>query len=292
VQLGARVPQIGESLSPCLALTSSHSHASVLSAAAKNFTTRCEGLSPALFFFAIFGNLTYVFSICAKSMEKKYLVTNSSWIAGKRQLSKVRDGNVLIEARVGSGLTVFLDLIVSGKSMDATRHGLTGNLLILIRCWGNFAITEVWIGVGKAADPGRMEERMEIHCRVVNRSMQRVCVAWVAIDTMMQNNHRLGMRLPGMGSAKCSQGRETRDVPFPGASFRDSWFCRTQQRRARCRSPISRSASCRSGSSSLSLCITICLYNHDDSSTGPLSPPARSPGCLSPFSSAGLSSKP
>ncbi|KAF8918998.1 PQ loop repeat-domain-containing protein [Mucidula mucida] len=68
--LGARVPQI-----------------------VKNFTTRCEGLSPALFFFAIFGNTTYAWSICAKSMEKDYLVTNASWLAG-------------------SALTVFLDVIV------------------------------------------------------------------------------------------------------------------------------------------------------------------------------------
>ncbi|KAK0464460.1 PQ loop repeat-domain-containing protein [Desarmillaria tabescens] len=68
--LGARIPQI-----------------------AKNFQTRCAGLSPALFFFSIFGNVTYALSICAKSMDKDYLVTNASWLAG-------------------SGLTVFLDIII------------------------------------------------------------------------------------------------------------------------------------------------------------------------------------
>jgi len=68
--LGARLPQI-----------------------AKNFKTRCEGLSPALFFFAIFGNVTYSCSILAKSTDRQYLITNASWLAG-------------------SGLTVFLDLIV------------------------------------------------------------------------------------------------------------------------------------------------------------------------------------
>ncbi|KAF8809551.1 hypothetical protein BYT27DRAFT_7094484, partial [Phlegmacium glaucopus] len=69
--LGARIPQI-----------------------LKNFKTRCEGLSPALFFFAIFGNTTYALSICAKSMERDYLITNGGWLAG-------------------SMLTVFLDIFVS-----------------------------------------------------------------------------------------------------------------------------------------------------------------------------------
>ncbi|KAF8908887.1 PQ loop repeat-domain-containing protein [Gymnopilus junonius] len=68
--LGARIPQI-----------------------LKNFKTRCEGLSPALFFFAIFGNTTYALSICAKSMDKDYLITNGGWLAG-------------------SMLTVFLDIFV------------------------------------------------------------------------------------------------------------------------------------------------------------------------------------
>ncbi|KAJ7459927.1 PQ loop repeat-domain-containing protein [Mycena latifolia] len=71
--LGARVPQI-----------------------AKNVQTRCEGLSPALFFFAIVGNLTYSLSIIAKSVQREYLITNASWLAG-------------------SALTVFLDLIVLGQ---------------------------------------------------------------------------------------------------------------------------------------------------------------------------------
>lgn len=68
--LGARVPQI-----------------------LKNFKTRCEGLSPALFFYSIFGNTTYALSICAKSMDKDYLVKNGGWLAG-------------------STLTVFLDVFV------------------------------------------------------------------------------------------------------------------------------------------------------------------------------------
>ncbi|KAF9468502.1 PQ loop repeat-domain-containing protein [Collybia nuda] len=68
--LGARIPQIS-----------------------KNLKTRCEGLSPALFFFAIFGNATYAWSICAKSMDEHYLLMNAGWLAG-------------------SALTVFLDAFV------------------------------------------------------------------------------------------------------------------------------------------------------------------------------------
>jgi len=68
--LGARIPQI-----------------------IKNISTKCEGLSLALFMFAIVGNVTYVLSICADSVERKHLIANASWIAG-------------------SGLTVFLDIFV------------------------------------------------------------------------------------------------------------------------------------------------------------------------------------
>jgi len=59
----------------------------------KNFETKCEGLSLALFMFAIAGNVTYVMSICLDSMGRKHLIANSSWLAG-------------------SGLTVFLDIFV------------------------------------------------------------------------------------------------------------------------------------------------------------------------------------
>ena len=49
----------------------------------KNFQTRCEGLSLALFMFSIAGNVTYALSICAESMEKKHLIANASWLAGE-----------------------------------------------------------------------------------------------------------------------------------------------------------------------------------------------------------------
>jgi len=71
--LGARIPQI-----------------------LKNFQTKCEGLSLALFMFAIAGNVTYVLSICTNSMEPRHLFANSSWLAG-------------------SGLTVILDIFVLGQ---------------------------------------------------------------------------------------------------------------------------------------------------------------------------------
>lgn len=61
-----------------------------------NYKTRCEGLSLAMFFFSISGNVTYVASILAKSTEWKYLVTNASWIAG-------------------SVVTIFLDFIILGQ---------------------------------------------------------------------------------------------------------------------------------------------------------------------------------
>ncbi|TXT11217.1 hypothetical protein VHUM_01968 [Vanrija humicola] len=61
-----------------------------------NFKTRCEGLSLAMFFFSISGNVTYVLSILFKSTDRKYLITNASWIAG-------------------AGLTIFLDLFVLGQ---------------------------------------------------------------------------------------------------------------------------------------------------------------------------------
>ena len=48
----------------------------------KNLKTRCEGLSPALFFFAMCGNITYLLSILTESMDQLYLITNASWLAG------------------------------------------------------------------------------------------------------------------------------------------------------------------------------------------------------------------
>ncbi|KAI6129697.1 PQ loop repeat-domain-containing protein [Pisolithus croceorrhizus] len=48
----------------------------------KNFHTRCEGLAPGLFCFAILGNITFTLSICVASMDRDYLIRNASWIAG------------------------------------------------------------------------------------------------------------------------------------------------------------------------------------------------------------------
>ncbi|KAH7099587.1 PQ-loop-domain-containing protein [Auriculariales sp. MPI-PUGE-AT-0066] len=62
----------------------------------KNSQTKCEGLSLALFVFAIGGNATYVASILADSMEPRHLLANLSWL-------------------VGSGATILLDLVVLGQ---------------------------------------------------------------------------------------------------------------------------------------------------------------------------------
>lgn len=49
----------------------------------KNLKTRCEGLSPGLFLFAILGNLTYGLSICVSSTKIDHLIANASWLAGQ-----------------------------------------------------------------------------------------------------------------------------------------------------------------------------------------------------------------
>ncbi|KAF9514240.1 hypothetical protein BS47DRAFT_1485213 [Hydnum rufescens UP504] len=59
----------------------------------KNIQTKCEGLSLALFLFAIAGNTFYVLSICVASMEWSHLIINASWLAG-------------------SGLTIFADVYI------------------------------------------------------------------------------------------------------------------------------------------------------------------------------------
>jgi len=48
----------------------------------KNRETKCTGLSPVFFGFAMTGNVTYVLSICVASMDKHYLLVNASWLAG------------------------------------------------------------------------------------------------------------------------------------------------------------------------------------------------------------------
>ncbi|CAD6982540.1 unnamed protein product [Tilletia controversa] len=48
----------------------------------KNRKTYCEGLSMALFVFALLGNSTYVASIMLKSTDPEYLLENASWLVG------------------------------------------------------------------------------------------------------------------------------------------------------------------------------------------------------------------
>lgn len=102
----------------------------------KNLKTRCEGLSPALFFFAIFGNVTYALSICAKSMDGKYLMINAGWLAGTlancRLLISTANRSIS-QFTIGSALTVFLDVFVSTNSVLINR-GLTCRLLHQVLC--------------------------------------------------------------------------------------------------------------------------------------------------------------
>ncbi|KAL9935627.1 hypothetical protein V8E36_005204 [Tilletia maclaganii] len=48
----------------------------------KNRKTYCEGLSMALFVFALGGNSTYVASILLRSLDRDYLLENASWLVG------------------------------------------------------------------------------------------------------------------------------------------------------------------------------------------------------------------
>lgn len=62
----------------------------------KNRETKCEGLSLALFVFAVVGNVTYVASILIKDLSRDYVIENLSWL-------------------IGSSGTVFLDFVVLGQ---------------------------------------------------------------------------------------------------------------------------------------------------------------------------------
>lgn len=82
-----------------------------------NHKTRCAGLSLAMFFFSITGNVTYVASILFKSTDRRYLLTNLSWLwCVSLATCHPQSAGQLIDCRPrlysGSGLTVFLDIIV------------------------------------------------------------------------------------------------------------------------------------------------------------------------------------
>lgn len=59
-------------------------------------------------------DVTYVASIFFKSLDRKYLIANVSWLIGKlsRSLTRTRSSS---NRTAGSGGTVFLDLIVLGQ---------------------------------------------------------------------------------------------------------------------------------------------------------------------------------
>ena len=76
--MGSRIPQIRKILSKSI-----DGAPRLTCVPVKNFTTKCEGLSLALFMFAIAGNVTYVLSICTDSMDRQHLVANAPWLAGE-----------------------------------------------------------------------------------------------------------------------------------------------------------------------------------------------------------------
>jgi len=60
----------------------------------KNFKNRsCEGLSLAMFYFSVLGNLTYCLSILFHSVERKFILINLPWL-------------------IGSGGTLFFDFMI------------------------------------------------------------------------------------------------------------------------------------------------------------------------------------
>ena len=105
LQLVARIPQI--CTCPCVPIFRAFADTPIV----KNPKTQCEGLSPALFFFSMFGNVTYTLSICSKSMDREYLITNASWLAGWTSYHVCC--MFILRVTPGSALTVFLDAIVS-----------------------------------------------------------------------------------------------------------------------------------------------------------------------------------
>lgn len=71
----------------------------------KNRETKCQGLSLLMFTFSVLGNTTYVASILLESLASDHLLINAAWL-------------------VGSGGTIFLDLIVLGQfiAYSGARH--------------------------------------------------------------------------------------------------------------------------------------------------------------------------
>src|SRR5277367_5065303 len=67
----------------------------------KNFRRKStDGLSLLFFLFACLGNITYVLSIVSLSLDSRYLLINSSWLAGSV-------GTLVLDALVSPSLTSY-----------------------------------------------------------------------------------------------------------------------------------------------------------------------------------------
>jgi hypothetical protein len=95
----------------------------------KNQTTHCVGLSIALFLFSVCGNLTYVASILFKSLDRKHLIANSSWLVGECNFERWHCFVLLIVPK-GSGGTILLDMIVSDNFKNEMHVSS-----VRFRCW-------------------------------------------------------------------------------------------------------------------------------------------------------------
>lgn len=83
IAVGSRIPQICEMTWNVLISLPLNQNS------VKNLVTKCAGLSPVLFLFAIAGNATYVASILVVSTETKYLAVNASWLAGTSYFANI-----------------------------------------------------------------------------------------------------------------------------------------------------------------------------------------------------------
>ena len=120
--------------------------------------TRCEGLAPGLFLFAILGNATYALSILVVSIERNYLIRNASWLAGT--VSETMMKRDVLTGVVGSTLTIFLDLIVR-----VVIHMFLG-YCVRLSCVRYFVSSSI-TGLCRASGAGLMERVSELWPRVV-----------------------------------------------------------------------------------------------------------------------------
>jgi len=131
----------------------------LISGAVKNFKTRCEGLAPGLFVFSILGNITYALSIIAASRDADYLIRNASWLAGICSRLRLHAVDQSLEL-LGSGLTVFLDILVGRIALCHKVDRFTSHIF---RCLPSSFITDSF----QCNEAGLIE----VQCECIHRSV-------------------------------------------------------------------------------------------------------------------------